>query len=300
MLPSIAASSSGHWNQDGSRRWQRCDAALGDAQPDQHVAAEALRPAPAPRPACAPAATRRLARPAGRSSICSIRRQALLDLLDADPDARIDVALGQHRHVEVQRVVGRVAGRAPRVEIAARGAADEAAGAEAPRQFGAQHAGADRAILQRRGVVIQLHQRREAQPHFAQQRAQRRRALRRQVARDAAGHDRVHHQPMAEARRRGAQHALAQHRAMRLHQREGGVVADGADIAEMVGDPLQLRHQRAQPHGARRRLGRRRRLGGAREGERVGHRAVAADPPGQPRGLVQRGALHQRLDALCT
>src|SRR5204863_5002500 len=23
MLPSIAASSSGHWNQDGSRRWQR-------------------------------------------------------------------------------------------------------------------------------------------------------------------------------------------------------------------------------------------------------------------------------------
>ena len=66
---------------------------------------------------------------------------------------------------------------------------------------------------------------------------------------DAAGHDPVHHQPVAEGERREAQHALAQGRRMGKHQREGRVVADGADIAEMVGQPLQLGHQRAQPDG---------------------------------------------------
>ena len=56
----------------------------------------------------------------------------------------------------------------------------------------------------------------------------------------------IHHQPMAEAGVRGAQHALAQDAAMRVHQRERGVVADRADIAEMIGEPLELGHQRAQ------------------------------------------------------
>jgi hypothetical protein len=58
--------------------------------------------------------------------------EARLDLADADPTARIDVALGEHRHVELQRVVGRIAhpcGGA--IEGAAGGAAHIAAGAEA-------------------------------------------------------------------------------------------------------------------------------------------------------------------------
>ena len=67
-----------------------------------------------------------------------------------------------------------------------------------------------------------------------------------EIGRDAARHDAVHHQPMAEAGVRGAQHALAQDAAMRMHEREGGVVADGADVAEMIGEPLELGHQRAQ------------------------------------------------------
>ena len=71
---------------------------------------------------------------------------------------------------------------------------------------------------------------------------------------DAAGDDAVHHQPVAEAGVGGAQHALAQDAAMRMDQREGGVVADGADVAEVVGEPLQLGHEGAQPDGARRRL----------------------------------------------
>ena len=72
---------------------------------------------------------------------------------------------------------------------------------------------------------------------------------------------------MAETGVRGAQDALAQDAAMRVHEREGGVVADGADVAEMIGEALELRHQRAQPGRARRRFDVQRGLDGPREGE---------------------------------
>ena len=134
MLPSIAASSSGHWNQDASRRWQRSTLAARDAQPHQHVAAERLDQRHAlagPR-----GVFHERTRLAGGQPVQQLldQRQALLDLLDADPDAGVDVALGQHRHVEAQRVVRRIARPPPRVEVAAGGAADIAAGAEAARQ----------------------------------------------------------------------------------------------------------------------------------------------------------------------
>src|SRR5439155_972310 len=71
---------------------------------------------------------------------------------------------------------------------------------------------------------------------------------------DAARHHAVHHQAVAEAGIRHAQDVLAQDAAVGMDEREGGVVADGADVAEMVGEALQLRHQRAQEDRARRRL----------------------------------------------
>src|SRR5450755_3262273 len=52
------------------------------------------------------------------------QRQALLDFADADPDAGIDIALFPHRNLEPQRIVGRVARYAPRIEAAPGGAAD--------------------------------------------------------------------------------------------------------------------------------------------------------------------------------
>ena len=52
---------------------------------------------------------------------------------------------------------------------------------------------------------------------------------------------------MSESEIGGAQHALAQNAAMGMHEREGGIVADGADIAEMIGEPFELGHQRSQP-----------------------------------------------------
>ena len=45
---------------------------------------------------------------------------------------------------------------------------------------------------------------------------------------------------MSEACRRSAQHALAQDPTIGVHHREGSVVADRADIAEVIGQPFEL------------------------------------------------------------
>ena len=161
-------------------------------------------------------------------------------------------------------------------------------------------AGADGAVLQRGGVVVELDQAREA-PCATRPAAPRSRAAPSgvEVGGDAARHDPVHHQPVAEAGVGGAQHALAQHAAMRVHEREGGVVADGADIAEMIGQPLQLGHQRAQPDGARRRLDCRARP--RRRARRRGHRRPCCRRRCGRRACAARSSVapcHQPLDAL--
>src|SRR5262245_44804496 len=96
----------------------------------------------------------------------------------------------------------------------------------------------------------------------------------------------------------GAQHALAQDTALRVHDSERGVVADRTEIAEVIGDALELSHQRAKPNGARRRLEAERRLYGAREGDAVGDHAVARGALRELAAALERGAGHQRLDAL--
>ncbi len=85
---------------------------------------------------------------------------------------------------------------------------------------------------------------------------------------------------------------------MGMHEREGGVIADRADVAEMVGQTLQLRHQPAQPLRTRRCLDIERRFGGAGEGDAVGHGAVARRAAGEHGALGKIGARHQAVDAL--
>ena len=48
----------------------------------------------------------------------------LLDLADAHPDAGVDVARGEHRHLEGRVVVRRIGKIAAAIEVASRGAAD--------------------------------------------------------------------------------------------------------------------------------------------------------------------------------
>ena len=92
MLPSIAASSSGHWNQDGSRRWQRA-IRLREGAPTQGHRRESLRPGRGPRRvASAGRPDVRIAPAGSRLEDLLDQRQRLGDLVDAHPHARIHVA----------------------------------------------------------------------------------------------------------------------------------------------------------------------------------------------------------------
>src|SRR5882672_11555726 len=126
------------------------DAAVcADAQPDEHVAAEGLDQSEA-FAHFASAWDFNLDRSFGQARQNLLdQSEALLDLANAHPDARVDVALVEHRHVEPQRIVRRITGRAARIDGPARGAADMTAGAELPRKLGLEDACGDGAVLQR-------------------------------------------------------------------------------------------------------------------------------------------------------
>ena len=99
---------------------------------------------------------------------------------------------------------------------------------------------------------------------------------------------------MSERRRVLAQHVFAQARELREAERESAVVADRAEIAQMVREALALEAQRAQPRCARGRHGAREAFDGLRIRPRIGDRAVARHAPGEPSGVEHR----QRLEAL--
>jgi hypothetical protein len=83
-----------------------------------------------------------------------------------------------------------------------------------------------------------------------------------------------------------------------MHHREGGVVADRANIAEVISEAFEFGHQGAQPNGARRNLDVERRLDGAGEGEGIGDRAVARYTSRETCRRINGRAHHQGLYAL--
>src|SRR4029079_19063240 len=94
---------------------------------------------------------------------------ALLDLADANPYPRIDVAILADRNIEVEFPVRSVADVTARIEGTAGRAADIPAGAKAACQGGLQNSGGDGAILERGGVVVKLHQLGQADGDFRKQ-----------------------------------------------------------------------------------------------------------------------------------
>src|SRR5262245_8867095 len=274
------------------------NALVRERQPHQHGPAERLRhPEPfARRAARVDLGADRAARQGLQHLID--QREALLDLADAYPDPRVDVAGIEHGNFKRKCVVGGIAGQLARVEGTSAGAADVAAGPELPRQLTGQYARGGGAVLQGRGVGVELDQLGERASNLRRERRYLRDAGGAGLARDATGDYGVHHQAMAEAGIGGAQYSFAQDAAMRMHERERCVIADSADVTEMVAEALELGHQRTQKDRARRNLDLGRRFDGVSERERVGDRAVARGAAGQPRGRVEGCARHQPLDAL--
>ena len=79
---------------------------------------------------------------------------------------------------------------------------------------------------------------------------------------------------------------------VRVHQREGGVVADGADVAEMIGEAFQFGRCTA----GRARVVRDRGASGGLcctcKSQRVADSAVARDPSGEACGVRQSAPDH--------
>src|SRR5260370_18606619 len=118
-----------------------------------------------------------------------------------------------------------------------------------------------------------------------------------EIRRDSTRNNTVHHQTMAEGDGTRAQHLFAQDRALRVHHRERGVVADRTDVAQVIRDPLKLRHHRAHPYRARWRVELECRLHGESEDERIRHRTVPGRSRRNSPGGVHWLAAQQLLDA---
>jgi len=103
---------------------------------------------------------------------------------------------------------------------------------------------------------------------------------------------------MPERAAAGLQHALAQNAAMRVIERERRVITDRADVAEMIGDALELGHHAAQHCGTRRHRNVERGLDRAREGEAVGDGRIPGDSREEATRAFEIGARKQPVDAL--
>ena len=103
---------------------------------------------------------------------------------------------------------------------------------------------------------------------------------------------------MAETQARGSKNPFAENAGVRVHQAKGGVVADRADVADVIGEALKLGHQSPQVNGAARNLDFERGFNGVGESEGVGDGAVAGNPARETRGAIDRRVDHQLLYAL--
>src|SRR5262249_44193224 len=106
-----------------------------------------------------------------------------------------------------------------------------------------------------------------------------------EIDRSATRYDPVHQEAMAEKARVQAQQVLLEARELREPECEAAVVAEIAEIAEMVGDALALEQQRPQPQAALWRHRPRSRLERHRVGPGVPDGAVARDPAGETRPI---------------
>src|SRR5437899_5168292 len=133
-----------------------CEAAIFEARPNQHLAAKRFS-----QSETFAHLTSRIDRSPDRPRRQVLQdlidqSEALLDLANAHPDASVDVTRLEHGNFEIEPIVGRIAGGLAGVESAAAGPPDIPAGPALRRQLVAQDPSASGAVLQRRGIVVEL------------------------------------------------------------------------------------------------------------------------------------------------
>ncbi len=187
---------------------------------------------------------------------------------------------------------------AAQVECLGAGPPGQAGEPESCRQRGRHPPGREKPVLQTGMLVVDRLQRAHLALDLVALPAQPVAHRRRQVGRDAAGHDGVHHQAMPEGLSGQPQPVLAQARELGQAEGQRGVVAECAEVAQVVGDALAFEHQRAQPGRALGNLALPRRFQRHAIGPGVGHGRVARHPAGEPVRFQRRQLGEAALDAL--
>ena len=201
MLPSTAASRSGHWNHDGSRRWHLETVPWGSRR--SHTKMSPRKPSTRAAPSQGAGDSERL-RPGTNGAAGQIIEQLanesdrLLDLQDSDPQPRVDITVLANRNIERQRVIGRVAWGTACIEISARSTADVTAGAECTCKFGGKDSRRGGSVLQRGRIVVKLEEPRRAQLYVGEDIAYLLCTGVRYIARKSAWDDGIHHEAVAE------------------------------------------------------------------------------------------------------
>ena len=152
--------------------------------------------------------------------------------------------------------------------------------------------------MQRWRAVVDAHDMRKPGHDLIERGEDRPRAFVVQVRRNASRHHAIHHQTMPEGAAAYIQDALAQDTAMGVVERECRVVADRADVAEMIGDALELGHHPAEHGRARRRGQPECRLDRERERKAVRDRGIAGHSCDDARSAIEICAGQQPVHAL--
>ena len=117
-----------------------------------------------------------------------------------------------------------------------------------PRQRRRHHAGADEAIAHAGVLVVDLAQPVATSTPMASDALRERAAgVRREIAARAAGHHEIHQIALARGPFGRAQQLLLEPGELRQPEGESGIVAERAEIAQMIGEALELERKRAQP-----------------------------------------------------
>ena len=237
------------------------------------------------QPACA--GQRRQAQAAGHRARgqaiadAADQSQRFEDLVEAHGNACRHVAAVVHARPDIQATIGFQRLIDAQVLGDAAGTCGHAGQAQTQRQLALHATGGHEAVLQAGVFIVDAAQR----AHLAldgialRTHASGCRCI--EIESHATGHHRVHHEAVAEQVARKALPVLAQPRELGQSEGQRGVVAQGAEVTQMVGDALAFEQQRTQPgrtHGHNN-AGSRLQRHAVSPG--VGHGRITADAPGE-------------------
>ncbi len=224
--------------------------------------------------------------------------QGLDELVEAQVHACQHVATRLHEATHAERGVGRDRGIEPQVQRLAAGTTGEPDDAEPRSDLWQQRAGAGKAVAQPGVLLVDAVQLRQFSLEFVEAARQGIGTRRREVDARPARHHEIEQVALAEGRLGRAQQPLLQAQELREPEGEARVVAERAEVAEVVGDALELERERPQPRGARRQLDRAHLLERPAVRPRAGDGRVAGHAGGEAMPLEDRQIGEASLDAL--